>query len=89
MKQILNFQILWLLIFLSHTVYSQSAWQEKPKTSFSGFIDVFYVYDFNKPESNYRQPFFYNHNRHNEFNLNLGYLKVSLEHSKYPANIAL
>ncbi len=77
------------LVFFSQAVYSQSAWLEKPKTTFSGFVDVFYVYDFNKPETNSRQPFFYNHNRHNEFNLNLGYLKVSLEHSRYRANFAL
>ena len=89
MKQVLRSQILLLLVFLSHAVYPQSAWLEKPKTTFSGFIDVFYVYDFNKSETVYRQPFFYNHNRHNEFNLNLGYLKVSTEHSRYRANLAL
>lgn len=89
MKAVLRSQIFWLLVFLSEAVYPQSAWREKPKTTFSGFVDVFYVYDFNKPETDYRQPFFYNHNRHNEFNLNLGYLKVSLEHSRYRANLAL
>ena len=89
MNQLLKSQILLLLIFFSLEAYPQSAWQEKPKTTFSGFIDVFYVYDFNKPETDYRQPFFYNHNRHNEFNLNLGYLKVSLEHARYRANLAL
>lgn len=89
MKQLLKSQILWLLVFLSQAVYPQSAWREKPKMTFSGFIDVFYVYDFNKPETVYRQPFFYNHNRHNEFNLNLGYLKVSFDHSRYRANLAV
>jgi hypothetical protein len=89
MIQLLKSQILLLLIFLSQAAYSQSAWREKPKTTFSGFVDVFYVFDFNKPGTNSRQPFFYNHNRHNEFNLNLGYLKVSTENSRYRANIAL
>ncbi len=64
-------------------------WQTKPKLSFSGFLDVYYVYDVNKPVSPYRQPFFYNHNRHNEFNLNLGFVKLAVEHPKYRANLAL
>lgn len=66
-----------------------STWQEIPKFTLSGFVDVYYVYDFNKPETNFRQPFFYNHNRHNEFNLNLGLIKLALEQPKYRVNLAL
>ncbi len=60
-----------------------------PKIELSGFMDVFYVYDFNEPLSNYRQIFLYNHNRHNAFNLNLGLIKISALHQKYRANLAL
>lgn len=60
-----------------------------PQIELSGYVDVYYVYDFNNPQSNYRQPFLYNYNRHNEFNLNLGFIKVSALHQKYRANIAL
>ncbi len=66
-----------------------SVWAQKPELSISGFADVFYVYDFNQPRGTERQDFLYNHNRHNEFNLNLGLVKLGLEHSKYRANIAL
>lgn len=66
-----------------------STWQEAPKLTLSGFVDIFYVYDFDEPETNFRQPFFYNHNRHNEFNLNLGLVKLALQQSKYRANLAL
>lgn len=55
----------------------------------SGFIDVYYTYDINKPDSHIRQPFLYNHNRHNEFNLNLGVIKASYEKSRVRANLAL
>lgn len=89
MKAALKSQILWLLIFLSQPVYPQSTGQEKPKVTFSGFVDVFYVYDFNKPKTDYRQTFFFNHNRHNKFDLNLGYLKISVEQVRYRANLAL
>ena len=36
-----------------------------------------------------RQAFLYNHNRHNEFNVNLGLLRLAVAHAKYRANVAL
>ena len=55
---------------------NDSIWQEKPVVNISGFLDVFYVYDFNQPQGTDRQAFLFNHNRHNEFNLNLGFVKT-------------
>lgn len=66
-----------------------STWLQKPQISISGFADVFYVYDFNQPLGTERQSFLFNHNRHNEFNLNLGLLSLAIEHPKYRANLAL
>jgi hypothetical protein len=74
---------------IAQKVDSLTIWEEKPTIKISGFLDVFYVYDFNKPTTNYRQSFLYNHNRHNEFNLNLGLLKWEIKHPKYTANIAM
>lgn len=87
-KLILAFFILYLGSLVV-SAQDDSTWQQKPDLSFSGFLDVFYVYDFNEPQSTKRQPFLYNHNRHNEFNLNLGLVKFGLEHAKYRANFAL
>jgi hypothetical protein len=64
-------------------------WEGKPSLTLSGFLDVYYIYDFNKPIGSSRQSFVYNHNRHNEFNLNLGLIKMNVEHAKYRANLAL
>ncbi len=69
--------------------YDSSAWIKNPEISFSGYLDNYFAYDFNKPNTTYRQTFLYNHNRHNAFSLNLGYIKVSAKHQKYRANIAL
>ena len=66
-----------------------SDWSQKPEVSFSGYLDIFYAYDFNEPKTDYRQPFIYSFNRHNEFNLNLGLIKASAKHLKYRANIAM
>lgn len=72
----------------SHGQINES-WKEKPSLTVYGFVDAFYVYDFNKPQGNERQPFLFNHNRHNEYNLNLGLVKLGIEHSRYRANLAL
>lgn len=66
-----------------------SSWKQAPTLQLLGFLDVFYAYDFNQPTGNQRQAFFYNHNRHNEFNLNLGLIKLGVAHAKYRANLAL
>lgn len=54
-----------------------------------GFADVYYAFDFNQPASGNRQPFMFNHNRHNEVNLNLGFVRVGLEKENYRAKLAL
>jgi hypothetical protein len=91
MKQIWQFNIIILFGLISFSISAQndSTWQEKPELNLSGFLDVFYVYDFNKPDGSERQAFFFNHNRHNEFNLNLGLVQLELNHKKYRANFAL
>lgn len=57
--------------------------------SFSGYVEAYYQYDFNKPADNNRPGFIYSHNRHNEFNLNLGFLKGSYNTDRVRANLAL
>ncbi|MFD2033808.1 porin [Belliella marina] len=91
MKQIWQFNIIIAIILSSSSISAQvdSTWQQKPQLNVSGFADVFYMYDLNQPQGTERQSFLFNHNRHNEFNLNLGLLKFGLEHSKYRANFAL
>ena len=80
--------ILWLSCSLLYA-QNDSIWQQKPTLNLSGFLDVFYVYDFNQPQGTDRQVFLFNHNRHNEFNLNLGVVKFDITHSKYRANFAI
>jgi len=57
--------------------------------SFTGFAEAYYSYDFNKPADNNRPYFMYSHNRHNEFNVNLAYLKGSYNAERTRANIAI
>jgi hypothetical protein len=80
-----------LLWFSSSFVYAQHGnfRKEKPIVHFSGFLDVYYVYDFNEPQGTERQPSRFNHNRHNELQMNMGLAKIGLNHSNYRANLAL
>jgi Putative beta-barrel porin-2, OmpL-like. bbp2 len=55
----------------------------------SGYVEAYYLYDFNKPSDNNRPGFVYSHNRHNEFNLNLGFIKANYTAERVRANLAL
>lgn len=57
--------------------------------SISGYIESYYSFDFANPKNNIRQPFVYSYNRHNEFNLNLGFLKATYGSKNTRANLAL
>lgn len=91
MKAIWPFNAMLLLVLLSFKLAAQDDhhWKQKPTLTVSGFADVFYVYDFNQPQGTERQPFLFNHNRHNELNLNMGFVKLAVDHKRYRANLAL
>ncbi len=57
--------------------------------TFSGYVELYYLYDFANPENHNTPPFLFNFNRHNEVNLNLGYLKVDYKTAGTRANLAL
>ena len=70
------------------TGYNINPQTAKP-LNFSGFAEAYYSYDFNKPADNNRPFFLYSHNRHNEFNVNLAYIKGSYNADRIRANVAL
>lgn len=78
MKKILT------ILPLSLTLFAQM-----PELKFSGYIDAYYSYDFNNPDTQKKQEFFFNHTRHNEFNVNLALFKMSIDEKKYRVNVAL
>ncbi len=55
----------------------------------NGYIESYYSYDFNRPVDNNRPGFIYSHNRHNEFNPNLGFIRGSYSAEKVRANLAI
>lgn len=55
----------------------------------SGYVDVYYSYDFGNPSDHNRPGFMYAYNRHNEVSLHLGLIKASYETGRARANLAL
>jgi hypothetical protein len=79
-----------LVIGFSTTVFAQdSTKQQINHLTFSGYIEPYYGYDFNKPRDNNRPSFVYSYNRHNEFNVNLAYLKASYNEDRVRGNFAI
>ena len=75
------------LAFGFTTIYAQEA--SKSPLTFSGYIDVYYSYDFGKPDNHTKPGFIYNYNKSNEVNLNLGIAKVNYSKENVRANFAL
>ncbi len=55
----------------------------------SVYVETYYSYDCNKPIDNNKPGFIYSHNRHNEFNANLAFIKAAYNTEKTRANIAV
>ena len=61
---------------------------ESPVT-ISGYAEAYYSYDLNKPADNNRPGFIYSHNRSNEFNVNLAFVKANYTTERVRANLAI
>ncbi len=80
-------RIILLAVALSTGLFASG--QETSKIKVSGYLETYYGFDFNKPLDNNRPGFIYSHNRHNEVNLNLGFIKGSYDNGNIRANIAI
>tara|TARA_R110002096_G_scaffold365789_1_gene559092 strand:- start:51 stop:1151 length:1101 start_codon:yes stop_codon:yes gene_type:complete len=86
MKQAL-LSIIFIVCLFQLSAQSDASSTKKPEINVLAFIDVFYTFDFNEPTGANRQDFFYQYNRHNEFNLNMGLIQLEVNHEKYRSKI--
>jgi len=77
-----------LLAVCGITASAQNDSITKPLTV-SGYAEVYYTADFNNPKNNNRPGFVYSHNRNNEVNVNLAFVKTAYNTEKVRANLAL
>jgi len=78
-----------MLLALSTQAQDSSLQKQAGTFSVSGFAEAYYSYDLNKPANALRPAFLYSHNRHNEFNINLAFIKGSYTAENIRANVAL
>ena len=80
-------KLLITILALATSIFAYA--QEVVKIKVTGYLETYYGYDFNEPSNNNRPGFVYSHNRHNEVNLNLGFVKAAYDSGKIRANVAL
>lgn len=68
---------------------AQDSTQKQNPLTISGYAEIYYSYDFNKPQNHTRPAFIYSHNRANEVALNLGFIKANYVTENVRANLAL
>lgn len=84
MKKILLVVMLGVPVLLGAQVDSSAL-----NFSFSGYAEPYYGFDFNQPADGNRPAFVYAHNRHNEFSVNIAYLKGAVSARRFRGNLAL
>ena len=74
---------------LGFTAIAQEEIEVPNPFTISGYAEAYYNYDFNNSKNNTRPAFIYSHNRNNEFNVNLAFIKGSYATEKVRANLSL
>lgn len=80
-------KIIFILLTLLTTKNVLAQSDTLKKLTFSGYGEVYYSYDFSKPENHEKPNFLFNHKRHDEINLNLLLGKINYLDSKFRVNI--
>lgn len=78
-----------IVIFIISTAASAQVDTAAAILNFTGYVEIYYSYDFNQPPDHQRPSFFYSHNRHNECNLNLGFIRAAYKTIRVRSNVAL
>lgn len=78
--------IFFVIILSFYSVFSQDTLSN---LNVKGFVDTYYSYDFSEPISNLKPDFLYNHNRHNEINVNMALIQVDYSSEKLRSSVGL
>lgn len=79
------------LLFLStcYNINAQDDSIQKMKVTLNGYLETYYLFDFGLPAAHQRPNFYVSHNRHNEFNLNMGMMRIAAEQQRLKAALGL
>jgi hypothetical protein len=76
-------------MLLSGYILAQENKVDSTFITWSAFLDTYYSYDFHKLQDHQKPSFLYNHNRHNEINVNLALIKAAYNSKKIRTAIGL
>lgn len=82
------FFIIFITHFISFSAIAQTDSIAK-NLKISGYIEMYYGYDFDNPNNHNRPSFLYSYHRHNEVNLNIGLVKAAYQKDNIRANFGL
>ncbi|MDN3602202.1 outer membrane beta-barrel protein [Belliella kenyensis] len=80
------FRVVFILLFFFSLDCNS---QHDQKLTWSGYLETYYSYDFNKPDDHLRPDFLYNFKRHNEFSVNLALLTASYQDEYIRSTVGL
>lgn len=76
-------------VFFLHFQFIVNAQNDSSRAlTLSAYVETYYGYDFANPDNHLRPNFIYSHNRHNEMNINLGFVKAAYQKANIRANMA-
>lgn len=78
-----------IFCLLTNVAFFATAQDTSSSIHFSGYMEAYYSYDFTNPKLNTKPFFIYNFNKHNEFNINLAFIKAAYWQNKVRANLAM
>ncbi len=78
-----------ILVFFSISELKAQETTELSKIKFSGYLDVYYTYDFHQPEDPNQRQYVTQLANHNEFNINLAVLRAQYQSENIRSTIAL
>lgn len=84
---ILSMPFLLLLINSHHSKAQEDA--DSQSIEISGYLESYYIYDFGNPSNHNRPDFLYSFNRHNEINLNFGFIQAAYQDEHIRGKLAL
>jgi hypothetical protein len=76
-----------LIIALLASLYVSAQNDSTKKLIISAYGELYYSYDFSKPQNHEKAGFLYNHKRHNELNANLLLVRANYSDKNYRANL--
>lgn len=79
-----------VLVFICFPAASLAADQQSGSPlNVSGYVEAYYIHDFNQPDNQRRPVFIYSHNHTNRPSVNLAFVKASFNQPSFRANLAL